>query len=87
MKNILLSILVAVMLIGCMSPPEALTDKVLLINNVNIISMADETETIQEDVNILIINDEISVISEQEIVDIPEDVEIIDGTGKYLMPG
>lgn len=67
------------------SSADVKTDKLILINNVQIFNGKDE-KTITG--NVLVVNNLISKVSASPIVTIQTtDVTIIDGKGKFLMPG
>lgn len=59
------------------------TGKVVVFNNVNVITMENETPLMGQ--TVVIEDDRIFSISDQAI-EVP-DAEVVDGTGKYLVPG
>ncbi len=79
--KILVLILLATFTLVAQTKPEA-SQKPILIKNVNIIPMTKDNRIIRN-VNVVIKDNKILSINKP----IPKDVEIIDGEGKWLIPG
>ena len=68
-----------------MGATPALADDPLVIRNVNLLPM--DQEQVLEDRRVLIEDGRISEISGEGRYRVPRDAEVIDGQGRYLMPG
>lgn len=79
--KILVLILLATLTLVAQTKPEA-SQKPILIKNVNIIPMTEDNRIIRN-ANVVIKDNKILSINKP----IPKDVEIIDGEGKWLIPG
>lgn len=65
--------------------PAASSARRIAFTNVNLASL--QTDTILPDQTVLIDNGVIELIGDTASVTVPADVEVIDGTNRYLMPG
>lgn len=61
------------------------TSSITVFHNVNLISMIDDK--ILENYSVVIVDGIINQVAKAEEISLPENAKIIDGEGKYLMPG
>ena len=73
-------------LVACAEPTDPETRNVTLaIQNVSILPMS--TEGVLRNHTVLVADDHIVAVAPSAELTIPEDVEVVDGHGKYLLPG
>ncbi len=65
--------------------PAATTSQAIAFTRVNVIPM--DSERILTDHNVIVQGDRITGMGPADEMTIPDDARVIDGTGKYLMPG
>ena len=82
MRSVAVAIVCMLALSGIAVPALAATTAFL---NVNVVSMRDDQ--VQYNQTVLVEDGRISVIGPVDITPIPKDIEVIDGTDRFLMPG
>ena len=71
--------------ISCDSPSANVSKEVWVLKDVHLISM--ESDQVVPGQTIVIVDDLIHDVGPSDMIDIPEDATIIDGKGKFLIPG
>jgi len=70
---------------SCESPRKEKTDNLIAITNTSLIDM--NNGQVSEDMTLVIKNGIITSIGESNKIELPSEVKIINGTGKYVIPG
>ena len=84
-KNILILGFLILGIYSCESPRKEKTDNLIAITNTSLIDM--NNGQVSEDMTLVIKNGIITSIGESNKIELPSEVKIINGTGKYVIPG
>ncbi|MEN8243744.1 MAG: amidohydrolase family protein [Thermodesulfobacteriota bacterium] len=90
-KTFIVGLLPILLILACSNtksdllPPGKEDDELVIFHNVNLVPMTDDKALPNR--TVIVQGDRIIAIGPSEINDIPENAKVIDGNGRYLMPG
>jgi imidazolonepropionase-like amidohydrolase len=85
MKHFFITLLILIHLTIQSQQPQDLTGKDLIITNVNVITMT--SEQVLKNQTVVVKNGKVTEVKTSATKSFPKNAMVIDGTGKYLMPG